>query len=228
MKIVDINGTTIRSDSSVLNTVPIETLESNRLKPRQTGTGAMRGQQTIISNTKAKLVSGNVPDTQDAFGQTFYDSAGTRRMLFGNYPDGNVKAKLSQLGVDVLTATDDQLIWSSDFKNFKIVDDDTMTITVPNPHAADYTVTLDAPLPEDIDYIPGYIAFLTPPAVFGTGYRSLPFIVKSSSGGTISVLATADVYVNETNFTMELLIGAANAYPGDWTVKYYLLRETAA
>lgn len=43
------------------------------------------------------------------------------RLLIGQTPEGDIKMRLSQPTYDVLTATDDQLIWDSDRNAFKIV-----------------------------------------------------------------------------------------------------------
>lgn len=216
MKIVDINGNSYRKDSDVLDTVPLETRISERVKPRQVGSGTMRGAQIIPSDAKAKLVNGYVPDTQDAFGQTFYDSDGVRRMLFGNYPDGNVKAKLSQEGYDVLTATDDQLIWSSDFNSFKIVESGTATIPA-NAAGADTQYVI---VQTGLDFNPVVIAYVTelnyqfPIPSIGTGLslsQSWTYIVGLDGIGAVRFTYSQDA------------TGAAN--PSGQTVRYYLLRE---
>ncbi len=53
------------------------------------------------------------------------DDAQDPRLLMGyqkdGFTNGNVGAKMSQLGTDVTTATSSQLIWSTDFNSFKII-----------------------------------------------------------------------------------------------------------
>lgn len=88
------------------------------------------------STTGKKLISlGRETSTiANASGLVAYDTDETRRLLAGTYPGGSVKIKLSQIGHDVVTATDDQLIWSSDFNMFKIAK--TGVATVPAIAAA--------------------------------------------------------------------------------------------
>ena len=235
MNLVDVNGKPIRSDSDVLQSVPVESIASPRLKPRQTGTGVMHGQQTILSDDKAKLVHGNVPDTQNAFGQTFYDSGGTRRLLFGNYPDGSVKAKLSQENVDVLTATDDQLIWSSDFNSFKISLSSTTTISPPPSWTAGTTLT--ATIPHNRTITPSFIVYADTPS-YGIGapqeskLTNLPTMITISN----ATVGGSEIYIycQAASDNTNLYIYLTNTYNSTtinnsptWSFRYYVIEETA-
>ncbi len=84
-------------------------------------------------------------------GLTIYDGDNTRRLLGGQFPDGQVKIKLSQIGYDVAFATDDQLIWSSDFNMFKIVDDGSIPLSFTATGANGELITAYA---HGLDYIP--------------------------------------------------------------------------
>jgi hypothetical protein len=64
---------------------------------------------------------------------------GIDKLLAGIDSDGNVRVKLAQDGIDVFNATDSELIWSSDFNSFKILE--TNTVTVPS-----ITVDSNAPI----------------------------------------------------------------------------------
>ena len=63
------------------------------------------------------------------------DDSGEERLLIGyhqdGFADGNVGIKLSQSGVNVLSATDKDLIFSSSFNSFKIVESGTAEVTAP-------------------------------------------------------------------------------------------------
>ncbi len=223
MKLVDQSGKPIRSDSNTLDTLPIEGTNSDRLKPRQTGTGAMRGQQTLLGDKNSKIVFGIVPDTTNDLGITFYDDIGTRRFLVGDYPNDAVKMKLSQVGYDVRTATDDQLIWSSDFNNFKIVTAGSLTV---NYVASSYQAT--ASYTHGLGRTPAFVAFVSDTAAYyGTPYIS--FAVAGTESG--KVRSVYDVIADSTTITARVTMSdvAGGGFASNATVifKYYLLQETA-
>jgi hypothetical protein len=93
VNIVDTNGNPIRADSDQVEPVPIES-QDERIKPRQVGTGAQRGQQTLVNTDGSKMVYGILPDNA-GFGIAFYNSdgdlvskqTGTNRYLYDE--DGN-------------------------------------------------------------------------------------------------------------------------------------------
>lgn len=58
------------------------------------------------------------------------DDSGTDILLIGQRNDGTLGVDLSQPGVDVKSAADEQLIWSSKFNTFKIVDSGEFSINV--------------------------------------------------------------------------------------------------
>jgi len=63
------------------------------------------------------------------------DDAGVQRLLIGYQQDGfensSVGVKMSQEGIDVLTAETDELIFSTDFNSFKIVATGEATVLKP-------------------------------------------------------------------------------------------------
>ncbi len=177
-----------------------------------------------VTNKKLVSIGRDAGASDEVTGLTAYDSDGTRRLLGGTYPDGTVKIKLSQRGHDVATATDNQLIWSSDFNMFKIVS--TGTFTVPALDAAggasDTSTTV---------YDTGYAT--TTPLAYNAyvsndsgGYIQLPQVSINYSGNfqmyrTVAVElsgGTAQLRVYSQNFT---------GFPTDAkTVKYYLFKES--
>ena len=73
---VDQNGNPVRSGNDSLDSLPVVTPEEQRLKPRLTGTGAQRGQQTLVGNDGSKIVYGILPD-DEGFCIAFYNSDGS-------------------------------------------------------------------------------------------------------------------------------------------------------
>lgn len=229
MKVIGSDGSSLTSGSDVIQPVPIKPV-NDRIKPRQTGTGVMRGQQTILGEQQSKIVFGLVPGSTDDLGISFYDANGIPRWQVGDYPDGTVKMKLSQTGQDVRTATDDQLVWSSDFNLFKIVSSGTATSVVSSLAAGATDTTTVA---HNLGYIPAVMAFVN-----GTGstyltadtYYPLPKAVPITVGANVHPGITYEVRVDASNVYFDVTnwstvgpitdIGTAN-----W--KYYLLRETA-
>lgn len=226
------------SDNTVVQPAPVVPI-TDRLKPRQTGTGAMRGQQTIVADNNAKLVMGNVPDTQNAFGETFYDSTGTRRMLFGTYPDGEVKAKLSQPSYDVLTATDAQLIWSSDFNTFKITDKPSYTfpaIASVGAFASEYQY---ASFPHNLlNRVPAFLVYARLPKSTEPQFNNFPpfyYTPIESQFGSVDSTSTSIfnlfyVGVDETSIyvSRESTNGDAVAHAAsEISIVIYILSETA-
>lgn len=163
------------------------------------------------------------------------DDSGTPRYLQGyqegGFSNGNVGAKLSQEGIDVTAATSDQLIWSTDFNNLKIVmTDDTTTaaLSTITATAGTWTTGLSSKnISHNLGYIPIPLAFVS---ISGL-YLPLPHTLtigtgtNSSQWHTITISAACD--------TTKLYIDVWGSVFGGSTslaslpIKYYLLRETA-
>ena len=193
--------------------------KNNTVLPRDITTGNMRGTQTILGSAKSKVVIGNIPDTNSDFGVAFYDSTGVMRSLTGMYPDGSVKSKLSQAGYSVDTATNDQLVWSSDFNVFKIVSSGTTTI------AANGSSNASASVAHSLPYLPAVIGYIYD----GTSYYPLPnFQVTTTGAPARTITGLVNVTVDTTNVTFQAQgLGVPPAtFSTDIVVKYYLLRET--
>lgn len=162
------------------------------------------------------------------------DDAGVQRILHGfqldGFANGSVGMKMSQTDVDVLNATDEELIFSTDFRLLKIVDIDTATQPVPSL-TSDETTTMT--VPHNLGYVPAIIVYVN-----GTGstyltsgrYYPAPKAVTIRIGTEYSTgieytyeVDDTNIYFNVTNWssaTPVTDIGTAN-----W--KYYLFRETA-
>ena len=141
-----------------------EPIPARPIQPYEIGTGVLRGTQTyLFGNTKLEIGQ-NIKDRTTGF--MVYDNAPNRRMLFGQYPDGTVKMKLSKPGFDADKASDDQLIWSSDFNGFKIVNKIQITVAIPSAGSSN-----TAAIAHNLAKIPAYVAYWNN----GASYYNLPF-----------------------------------------------------
>lgn len=148
----------------------------------------------------------------------------------GGFGDLDYGIKVAKQGYDARTATDDQLVMSSQFNNFKIVGTGTATVNVPNPPAAGgiYGTTIN----HDLGYSPSHIGFisLTP---FGSPVNpviyQLPYAVNvyyALLNGWADVVQ-AQMAVDGDAAYFYVQTNSDTTYSGDWVFKYYLLRETA-
>lgn len=151
------------------------------------------------------------------------------RLLFGLDDDDNIKIKLSQSGYDVITATDDQLIWSSDFNSFKIVSVGSGSISgIDNSASALWAVNTTT-IAHNLGYVPGIISYVTGSnTYFPTRERTMPAPVNFSSALAFPWAEYIDAHVDETNVYIRYNVcGSNNASGRSASYKYYLLRETA-
>lgn len=156
---------------------------------------------------------------------------GVNKAVFGFFGEANkFGLKVAEDGVDVLTASDDGLIFNSEQNVFKIVVSSTAAQSVPSL-AQDVTDTLT--VPHNLGYIPAVIVFLN-----GTGstyltanrYYPLPQSVSVKVGATYYPGIIYNFNVDSTNIYFTVTNSSA-ATPitdiGTANWKYYLLQETA-
>jgi hypothetical protein len=186
--------------------------ESDRLIPRQIATGVTRGIQQLGSE-KVYSDGGN--------NQIIVEDTSVPRVLMGDQTSFGEGFYVSKSGINVKTNTDAaQFIFNSNQNTLKIVQ--TSTITV--PETAANTIQLYS-FSHNLGYIPVAIAYFST----STDYTPLPMFTQSNIdivnhyvkfGGFISYA------VDST--TMAFTIQNALAVPFlTFTVKYYLLQETA-
>ena len=139
--------------------------------------------------------------------------------------------KVSKPGVNVSTATNDQLILNSDFNAFKIVASGTAVLTVPNPPTAGtpYTVTIA----HNLGYPPAYQAYMNGHTAMGYpvgSYYPLPqYTLNDSSTGFWTIRCIVMCWSDATNIYFQVTPSdASNFHSGSWSFKYYLLQETAS
>lgn len=160
--------------------------------------------------------------------QVFKDDTGTRRVLAGRGADGFYGFKVSKEGVDVYTATNEQLIFNSDSQSiFNIIDSDTVstpTLSIADPGAA-YSYNLaTTTIAHGLSYTPTIFAYID----LGGSFLPLPYTTYlTGSGGaswyTYSVQTDAtNVYISVEALTFDRAVSEP-AYP----LKYFLLQESA-
>lgn len=160
-----------------------------------------------------------------------FNDASFDRIFVGKKPDGTHVARLSQSGYDAKTATADQLIWSSEFNNFKIVGSPrTVNLQIVSTGTGIYGETT---LAHGLDFLPSYHAFITLDtdiaALAASPATNLvnPAITYADVGGTITLISVSTVSVDDTDITfstqLSSLVGAGTY---DFSAKVYLLRET--
>lgn len=165
------------------------------------------------------------------------DDSGTDILLIGQRNDGTLGVDLSQPGVDVKSAADEQLIWSSKFNTFKIVDSGEFSINVAainSPGGAEQGYTQ---ISHDLGYIPAILIYQRNDITgFWEAVSSGVYSVNSQvrSNGTVQYISTITfhIYADDTNLTASIF----HVVNGDSTgtslaavtydFKYYLLRES--
>lgn len=169
--------------------------------------------------------------------QIYYNSSGVPTVLTGlrtanqnNNIDSNEQGFfVSQPGIDVTQATDNQLIFNSSQNIFKIVGSGTLTLISPDPLHSNTTVTVA--FAHNLGYVPAFLGFITGSQYLGSDvYLQTPYTVTANIvSGTpepITYSLSADIsniYANVYNGG-----GVGISGVGTTTFKYYLLQETAS
>jgi hypothetical protein len=147
------------------------------------------------------------------------------KALFGRDGIGNYVVKIAKDGYNVLTATDDELIFNSANNLFKIVSTGTVDMGTSTVGSAATVVDIAHGLPSP----PTIIAFGTvTDATFGTRIVPLPHYTLGTTSGISSatriITASLTMSTNSTNIRFVL---QGNAIDTSATVRYYIIRETA-
>lgn len=158
---------------------------------------------------------------------------GENKAALGFYGAANkFGLKVADDGVDVLTATDDQLVFNSEQNTFKIVGSGTVTV-------GSFTVTFagndwktgsatTVTIPHGLSYVPAIKAYINNASSYYPIPLSLTSVVTGVGGGF--VVEQFRVYVDSTNIYFMHDGYGFNAITTNYssaTIKYYLLQETA-
>lgn len=203
--------------------------------------------QTYYGNNTTNGSNVNVPVMEigqlsnGGAGIYFPDANGTGVAQFGLFPDGSTALKVSQPGVEVATASNDQLIFNSAQDIFKIIQTGDGTI----PEVITSSGVLNSiVLPHGLSFIPIAFIYINPEVgfvvngdlIFAGNYSLLPytagFVGSTYLGNAPSVDSTIQIWpgVDATN----IYIGYSYSVGGDGSqifpaipYKYYLLQESA-
>lgn len=186
--------------------------------------------------------TGTGPIQANLNGRIFWDQArgklvikdedGTQRLLASAE-----SIKLSQSGFNVETATDSQLVFSSEFNLFKIVGSGELTVPQMSTTLFSTNTYTDSKsssqINHNLSFTPAVIAFMG----VGSTYTLMPFSF-TSAGGTGGGIATyswtvysTDTYVQAFGYATEFgasWSGGTDANKSARSIKYYLLQETAS
>lgn len=172
------------------------------------------------------------------------DDSGTERLLQGyqedGFDNGNVGIKVSREGESVLGASGNELIWSTDFNLYKVVDSGTLTIPELDLSANGTDSYSDSQNSElythNLGITPvvlGFVEFIDSPGSYGV----MPHTLIDSGGGGGGIRITHHRIASNGTFVRAAGRGVAYgpAYStGTYTngaerkVKFFLLRETAS
>lgn len=159
--------------------------------------------------------------------EVFNDAAGTRRVLLGRGLNGFYGVRVAPESVDVYTAADAELIFSSDWKTFKIGiagDKDVKR--------AASTDTGSATVDTGILSAPSFVCFVYNPNASPTFTHQTPMIAYNLSGAdsgkvTHSRRALYDPSTGTVKFIVEASdIAGDFATAETWRFRYYLLFES--
>lgn len=169
--------------------------------------------------------------SNESLNKVYKDASGTQRILISG-EEGVIK--ISEEGVDVADASDDELNFNSDQNVFKIVQSGTTTIegvTFPTTAAGNVDIATANPtvIDHNLGYVPVVLAFIDS----GSGYLPLPYkgYVFNNGGTGGFIFFETTVHVTSTQLQINRYAWGGDttgSSVGESTVKYYLLQETAA
>jgi len=218
--------------------------------------------KTFYGTTGAVMTEGLIPGTQNQFGLQllnsngktianygqqkdstvslkFFDTNGIGLAQFGQFPDGSVALKIATPGVEVSTATNNQLIFNSNQDTLKVVATGTgSTPTAPltgnlTANAGTFSqVTTQNTYSHNLGYAPIVLGYL----YNGVSYVALPLSrtvlpdFNNSAVAWVNWEISADstnVYI-KTTLILGAVGGTGSLAAGSQAVKYFLLQETVA
>lgn len=161
---------------------------------------------------------------------------GFNKAAFGFYGTANkFGLKVAQEGVDVLTASDDQLIFNSEQNVFKIVESGTLSVTLSGVSQTTVGVDLgggSTSYGHSLGYRPVVVAYVNFAGVF-----SVPLPTTFMDTGAFHTLFTnfnIRSYTTEIRVDVSEVLTVVDASSGGFTggggvyeIKFYLLQETA-
>lgn len=188
---------------------------------------ALVGDQTLDPNYTRSLKSGTMRGEQRIDGTLILNDESNDRVLLGIQEGGfgtkNLGFKISQEGVDVQDATSNELIMSSAFNMFKIVESGTFSMTKP-ANDASHLDTYD--FQETYTETPTIFAYFDI-AGAGTAFSTLPYMIFDSSGNMELYITNRDITKNDALFEIRAPSSGSYYVPTyTATIKVFVLAET--
>lgn len=153
--------------------------------------------------------------------EIFKDDSGIQRVLLGKGSNGFYGLKVSQGGIDVYTATDDELIFNSDQDIFKIVKTLSFSITQAANSQTSYSKA------HSQTSVPAIMGFL---AAGANIFRPLPTrtsLVRNDTDGNVYMNTWVECQADLVNVTINFF-NASSSNAGPFNFKVFVLQETAA
>lgn len=171
-----------------------------------------------VSNTNTAGLSPSIEGNTNSVPQVL---VGYQKNGFGTGIDQGIK--VSRQGVDVKTATNDQLVMSSAFNSFKIVASGVATVSKPPGQYLSTTT-----IAHGQSAAPIFMAYF----LYDGGYTPIPFTAMNSSG-----VGVMQFWANSTSSNIVIQLAVPSGAPYDaldltgssaLALRYYILVETAA
>lgn len=197
------------------------------------------GQKVSLPNVNVNSAGDNQLILKDTYNQRiYYDADGTPTVLLGQRESVTpiqLGLFVSQPGIDVTQATDEQLIFNSGQDVFKIVGTGTITtssysITDPGVGTYNNFGGTNQFIEFDLDFVPGFIGFVQ---ANSSVEFPVPWISMATGGsGTGFTLRTIQMFIigdrlEVSDITLATGTSVAMSVTG-LPVRYYLIQETAA
>lgn len=123
-KLTDLSGAELKNEFASIPTRSVDDMvQSDRIQPRQVGTGVMRGTQRIVNTDGSYITLGEVPDDSGDFGIAFFNAddelvskdtgateyvydlnTGKNIVQFKKLPDGTFGLAIAKSGYDISEA----------------------------------------------------------------------------------------------------------------------------
>lgn len=160
------------------------------------------------------VIEGKLP-YDGGYGVLIYDRNGVPSIVSGILPDGTTGMKIAKPGINVLTATNDQLAFNSAQNTLKVVYTSPV-VSIPSSGTDTSIVTI----PHGLSFTPSMMGY----GSLGGLYQPLPSIALNLPAGTVSAIVS--MLVDATNVYLSAVYPGSTVPSGN-SVKYYLLQETS-
>lgn len=195
------------------------------------------GAGSDLSSTQTQINKNLLELKNNETTTVFKDDAGTRRVLLGKGADGFYGVKVSQEGIDVYSAADNELVFNSSQNVFKVSEAGTVSLASQSVGAG-LSVDQKFTIPHDLGRVPAFNAFVL---VTNTGqaainqfpstyYVSISNVFSyTESGGTgLNYSHVAGIDEDNFYFTRSVFNGSASTQTiAASTLKYYIYEESA-